>query len=68
MDEIRAMVERSSELLLEVTVERKLRRDLAEAFRRLAKAAANVPGAHYAVTDGLEIVQEGEARDAAPAP
>lgn len=57
---------RYANLLLELTVERNLRRSMAAAFLRVKAAVPGgaVPGAHYAIKDAAEIAQECEELDA----
>lgn len=52
--------------ILDLHVERKLRRELAEALSRINAAVPRgaVPGAHYALKDGTELVSESRELDA----
>lgn len=66
MDEVRQWRDESADLLRQLTVDRKLRRDLAEALTRIYTAvpAGTVPGAHYALKDDMEVVSENQELDA----
>jgi hypothetical protein len=61
--EMNRMHAQYADLLLELHVERKVRRELAAAFTRLAKCHSAGTNAHYALRDGREVVEKSEQMD-----